>query len=76
LLYINILYDELIMLLDNKIGNIDNKVYKIYNEKFYKLKNDNIFLKDEILNTYHNYILNKSNFEEDLKLELRNKTKE
>ena len=72
MLYINILYDELIMLLDNKVGNIDNKVYKIYNEKFYKLKNDNIFLKDEILNTYHNYILNKFNFEEDLKLELRN----
>lgn len=76
MLYINILYDELIMLLDNKVGNIDNKVYYIYNEKFYKLKNDNIFLKDEILNTYHNYILNKFNFEEDLKLELRNKTKE
>ena len=48
---INILYDELIMLLKNKLDDIDKKIFKIYNEKCYKLSYNNIFLKDEILNT-------------------------
>lgn len=73
---INLLYDELETLLENKIIDIDSKVVKVYNEKFYKLKYNKTFLNDKVLNNYYNYIVSKLNIEESFKLELKNKLKE
>ena len=73
---INLLYDELETLLENKIIDIDSKVVKVYNEKFYKLKYNETFLNDKVLNNYYNYIVSKLNIEESFKLELKNKLKE
>ena len=73
---INLLYDELETLLKNKIIDIDSKVVKVYNEKFYKLKYNKTFLNDKVLNNYYNYIVSKLNIEESFKLELKNKLKE
>ena len=71
-----LLYDDLVMLLKNKLDDFDNKISKIYNENFYKLKYNKIFLKEEILNIYYNYIVSKYNFEENFKSKLKEKIKE
>lgn len=73
---INFLYNELETLLSNKINDIDYKVDKVCNEKFYRLKYNDSFLSETILNNYINYIENKLNIEESFKLELKNQLKE
>lgn len=73
---INSLYDDLKELLDQKIIDINHKVVKVYNEKFYKLKYNNTFLNEKVLSTYYNYIVSKLNIEESFKLELKKKLKE
>ena len=73
---INSLYDELDLLLKSKLIDIDYKVFRVYIEKLYKLKYNNTFLNEKVLNNYYNYIVSKLNIEESLKLELKNKLKE